>query len=508
MTQKQQAIYDARALGGGKMLTLGLQHMFAMFGATVLVPVITGLSMSATLLFAGLGTLLFHLLTKMRVPAFLGSSFAFLGGYAAVVAMGEAHGLSVAQSLPYACIGVFCAGLFYFVLAGLFAAFGAKKVMRFFPPIVTGPIIIAIGLTLSGSAIDNCSKNWWIAMLAILIIIVCNIWGRKMIKIIPILLGVLGSYIVAACCGLCDFTAVKEAAWIGVPFHWENTAFHVFQNPNWGLVVSAIIAILPISLATMIEHIGDMCAISSTVGRTVDFICGGGDVFFEGTKLVMTRNGGYITASQNPDTWGYVFNNAIIEVSNSGFNKTFYLGRSWGRAKVVWLNTIMRAEPKAEGWGPDMNSAPVIFGEYNSKNGNGGAINTSQRKTYFNGGKDASTATTLKTVWNANDAAKYTLKNVLGGSDNWEPNKLTAQVSAPKISQEGANIIWNDDDNAICWAVFVNGKYHSNTPQIPLISEVLPQVPKLRSVPQIPWAVSAQAPTKSPSSKQMSPTTT
>ena len=118
------------------------------------------------------------------------------------------------------------------------------------------------------------------------------------------------------------------------------------------------------------------------IDGTVDFICGGGDVFFEGTKLVMTRNGGYITASQNPDTWGYVFNNAIIEVSNSSYNKTFYLGRSWGRAKVVFLNTTMRAEPKAEGWGPDMNSAPVIFGEYNSKNGSGGAINTSQRKTY------------------------------------------------------------------------------------------------------------------------------
>ena len=199
------------------------------------------------------------------------------------------------------------------------------------------------------------------------------------------------------------------------------------------------------------------------IDGTVDFICGGGDIFFEGTKLVMTRNGGYITASQNPGTWGYVFNNAIIEVSNSSFNKTFYLGRSWGRAKVIYLNTIMRAEPKAEGWGPDMNSAPQIFAEYNSKNANGGAINTSQRKTYFDGGKDGSTATTLKTVWNASDAAKYTLKNVLGGSDNWEPNKLTVQVQAPKISQEGANIVWNDDANAICWVVFVNGKYHSNT---------------------------------------------
>ena len=266
MTHNQQAIYDARTLGKGKMLTLGLQHMFAMFGATVLVPVITGLSMSATLLFAGLGTLIFHLLTKMKVPAFLGSSFAFLGGYAAVVSMGEAQGLSAAESLPYACIGVFSAGIIYFILAAFFAAFGARKVMRFFPPIVTGPIIIAIGLTLSGSAISNCNQNWWIAVLAIAIIVVCNIWGKRMVKIIPILLGVLGSYLVAACFGLCDFSAVKDAAWIGLPFHWENTVFHVFKNPNWGLIVSAVIAIVPISLATMMEHIGDMCAISSTTG--------------------------------------------------------------------------------------------------------------------------------------------------------------------------------------------------------------------------------------------------
>ena len=267
MTKQQQAIYDARTLGGGKMLTLGLQHMFAMFGATVLVPVLTGLSMSATLLFAGLGTLLFHLLTKMRVPAFLGSSFAFLGGYAAVVSMGAEEGLTAAESLPYACIGVFSAGIIYFILAGLFALFGANRVMRFFPPIVTGPIIIAIGLTLSGSAIGNCNQNWWIALLAIAIIIVCNIWGKGMIKIIPILLGVLGSYMVAACFGLCDFSGVKEAAWVGLPFEWQNTAFHVFDTPKWGLILSAIIAIVPISLATMMEHIGDMCAISSTVGK-------------------------------------------------------------------------------------------------------------------------------------------------------------------------------------------------------------------------------------------------
>ncbi|MBR4134666.1 MAG: uracil-xanthine permease [Bacteroidales bacterium] len=263
---QQNAIYDARTLGRPKMLVLGFQHMFAMFGATVLVPALTGLSVSATLLFAGIGTLLFHLLTKMKVPAFLGSSFAFIGGYAAVVAVGATFGLDQAHSLPYACVGVFFAGLMYFILAGLFKAFGVKKVMRYFPPVVTGPIIIAIGLTLSGSAINNCMANVWIALLATLIIIVCNIWGKGMIRIIPVLLGVIGSYLIAACFGQVDFSGVHAAKWVGLPFSWENTAFAVFKNPDWGLVVTAIITIVPISLATMIEHIGDMCAISSTTG--------------------------------------------------------------------------------------------------------------------------------------------------------------------------------------------------------------------------------------------------
>jgi len=259
-------IYDARTLGKPRMLVLGLQHLFAMFGATVLVPVITGLSVSSTLLFAGLGTLLFHLITKGKVPAFLGSSFAFLGGYAAVTSMGAEQGLTTAQSLPYACVGVACAGLLYFVLAGLIKAFGSKKVLRFFPPIVTGPIIIAIGLTLSGSAISNCQQNWWIALLAIATVIICNIWAKGMIKIIPILMGVLVSYIVAACFGMVDFTTVKEAAWIGVPFHSENTVLAAFKGGNSALIVSSIIAVMPIAIATMIEHIGDMCAISSTTG--------------------------------------------------------------------------------------------------------------------------------------------------------------------------------------------------------------------------------------------------
>lgn len=262
-----KAIYDARPLGVGRMTILGLQHLFAMFGATVLVPVITGLSVSSTLLFAGIGTLIFHLCTKGKVPAFLGSSFAFLGGYAAVTQMGMAKGLALSESLPYACIGVFCAGLMYFVLSGLFAAFGTRKVMRFFPPVVTGPIIIAIGLILSGSAIQNCSQNWPIALVAIAVIVIANIWGKGMVKIVPILLGVLASYIVAIVFGKVDFSTVRDAAWIGLPFKWEDTAIAVFRSPDWGLIVASIIAILPISLATMVEHIGDMCAISSTTDR-------------------------------------------------------------------------------------------------------------------------------------------------------------------------------------------------------------------------------------------------
>ena len=257
----EEGLFDAKQLGVPKMIVLGLQHMFAMFGATVVVPALTGLDVSTTLLFAGLGTLLFHFLAKGKVPAFLGSSFAFLAGYWAIAPNGEP------ELLPYACFGVACAGLLYLVLAALIKAFGTSKVMRFFPPIVTGPIIIAIGLNLSQSAIDNCAANWWIAVLAIIIVVVCNIWGKGMIKIVPIIMGVIGSYLVAAVTGNVDFTPVKEAAWIGLPIHWENTVFSIFSNLDVSLLITAVITIMPIALATMVEHIGDMSAISSTVGR-------------------------------------------------------------------------------------------------------------------------------------------------------------------------------------------------------------------------------------------------
>ena len=258
---ENQGIRDARQLGMPKMLVLGLQHMFAMFGATILVPALTGLSVSATLLFAGLGTLLFHFLAKGKVPAFLGSSFAYLAGYAAIAPNGEA------ALLPYACVGVACSGLLYLVLAALVKSFGTERVMRFFPPVVTGPIIICIGMTLANSAINNCTGNWGIALLAIVTVVVFNIWGKGMFRIIPILMGVLVSYAVAAVLGQVDFSGVAEAAWIGLPVKFENTVFSLFGNCDVNLLTTAIIAIMPIAFATMIEHIGDICAISSTVGE-------------------------------------------------------------------------------------------------------------------------------------------------------------------------------------------------------------------------------------------------
>ena len=265
--QSQQGIHDARTLGHVKFGILGIQHLFAMFGATILVPAITGLNVSATLLFAGIGTLLFHFIAKWKVPAFLGSSFAFIGGYLSIKQLGMDRGLSENLSLDYACIGVACAGLCYFVMAGLIKWFGSERILRYFPPVVTGPMVISIGLCLSGSAITNAMTDWLIALTAIIVVIVSNMWGRGIVRIIPILLGVAASYGLAACMGKIDFTPFQNAAWMGLPVARENTVLAVFDNPDYTLITSSIIAIMPIAFATIMEHIGDMCAISGTVGK-------------------------------------------------------------------------------------------------------------------------------------------------------------------------------------------------------------------------------------------------
>ena len=268
----KDGIYDARQLGAPKMILLGFQHMFAMFGATVTVPLLTGLSISTTLLFAGLGTLLFHCLTKFKVPAFLGSSFAFIGGYLAVAPLNK-DGSGNKEMLPYACLGVACAGLLYLVVAALIKAVGVNRVMKLFPPVVTGPIIMAIGLGLAPSAVTNCSKNWWLAIVALALVIIFNIFGKGMIKIIPILLGIVGAYIVAVLVGnvggvenfAIDFSALKAAPWIGNPIEWSSTVFGGVSDKS--KAISAIIAIVPIAIATMMEHIGDISAISATCNK-------------------------------------------------------------------------------------------------------------------------------------------------------------------------------------------------------------------------------------------------
>lgn len=276
----QKAIRDARQLGTPKMLVLGLQHMFAMFGATVLVPILVNgyglpLSIQTTLFMAGLGTLLFHFITKWKVPAFLGSSFAFLGGYAAVAALsvGKYAGMSGAEKLQYAGGGIVVAGILYMILALVIKVVGVKKVMRFLPPIVTGPIIILIGLNLAPSAVSNASTCWPLALAAMAIVVVANIWGKGMVKIIPILLGVVGSYVIAVIANalgattasgspLVDFSALAGAKLIGLQPFVTNFAGSVCKFD-----LTTILVMAPISIASMMEHIGDISAISATVGE-------------------------------------------------------------------------------------------------------------------------------------------------------------------------------------------------------------------------------------------------
>ena len=276
MGEKRQAIYDATTLGKPQMILLGLQHMFAMFGATILVPILVngyfngeGLSVQVTLFFAGIGTLLFHVCSKFKVPAFLGSSFAFLGGFATVASLntGKYADMTYGEKLPYACGGIVVAGLLYLVLALVIKLVGVKKVMHFLPPVVTGPIIICIGLSLAPSAVSNASANWFLAVVALAVVIAFNIWGKGMWKIIPILMGVVISYVVALVMQLIGFTnadgsailsfePIASASWVGLP---------PFVIAKFDL--TAILVMAPIAIATMMEHIGDISAISATTGN-------------------------------------------------------------------------------------------------------------------------------------------------------------------------------------------------------------------------------------------------
>lgn len=283
MDNTNEPIYDARKLGIPKMLILGIQHMFAMFGATILVPILVagyfrdacgepitqGLTVAVTLFCAGVGTLIFHLCAKFEVPAFLGSSFAFLGGFYTVANLnsGIYEGMGANDKVAYACGGVVVAGMLYLVVALIFKLVGVNRVMKFLPPVVTGPIIICIGLSLAPSAVSNASTNWLLAFIALVVIIIFNIWGKGMFKIIPILMGVLISYGAALILNFCgvvnpdgsaiiDFASVASASWVGIP---------AFQFCKFD--ITSILVMAPIAIATMMEHVGDMSAISATVGK-------------------------------------------------------------------------------------------------------------------------------------------------------------------------------------------------------------------------------------------------
>ncbi len=320
MNEKVTPIVDARQLGIPKMLILGIQHMFAMFGATILVPILVtsyfhgeGLSVQVTLFFAGIGTLFFHLCSKFKVPAFLGSSFAFLGGFATVAELdqGRFAGMSYGEKLPYATGGIVIAGLLYLVLAFIIKLVGVKRVMRFLPPVVTGPIIICIGLSLAPSAISNASTNWLLAFIALATVIVFNIWGKGMWKIIPILMGVVVSYVVALILNafgvtnpdgsaILNFASVSAASFVGLP------PFTICKFD-----ITAILVMAPIAIATMMEHIGDISAISATTGEN----------FLEDPGLHRTLIGDGLATSLSalfggPANTTYGENTGVLELSH------------------------------------------------------------------------------------------------------------------------------------------------------------------------------------------------
>ncbi|MCD8118897.1 MAG: uracil-xanthine permease family protein [Lachnospiraceae bacterium] len=320
MNNRKDAIYDARTLGIPKMLILGLQHMFAMFGSTILVPILVsgyfngdGISIQVTLFCAGLGTLFFHVCAKFKVPAFLGSSFAFLGGYATVASLdtGKYATMTMAEKLPYACGGVVVAGLLYLVLALIVKLVGVHRMMRFLPPVVTGPIIICIGLSLAPSAVSSASQNWLLAIIALAVVVIFNIWGKGMFRIIPILMGVVISYVCALIfnavgmtnadgSAILDFSGVAAAGIVGLP---------KFQIAKFD--ITSILVMAPIALATMMEHIGDISAISATVGGN----------FIEDPGLHRTLIGDGIATSLSalfggPANTTYGENTGVLELSH------------------------------------------------------------------------------------------------------------------------------------------------------------------------------------------------
>ena len=257
-----------------KTAILGLQHMFAMFGATILVPLISGLSVQVTLIAVGIGTLIFHFFAKGRIPAFLGSSFAFLVGIQLITdpetGIFAGSGMAQTEKLAYATGGIMISGLVYLPVAALIKAVGVKTFMRFMPPVVTSPAVMLIGIMLAPFAVSQSFNNPALAVITLSIIMFASVKGRGMIKIIPILLGIGGAYIIALLMHsagmtnpdgsvILDFSSAAGAGIVGMP---------PFMAPRFDLV--AILVMIPFALATIAEHVGDMVALSTITGK--DFV--------------------------------------------------------------------------------------------------------------------------------------------------------------------------------------------------------------------------------------------
>ena len=262
---KKDEIYDARKLGVLPMLVLGAQHMCAFFGATVLVALLSGLPVQTTLFCAGLCTLVFHYFFGKRiVPVFLGSSFAFLGGYAIVKECPTYAGLPLNDQLAYANGGAIIGAFIYVIVSIAIMVVGERRVLKYLPTVVTGPMVICIGMSLVPSAISNASNNWLLAIIAIAIVIAFSVWGKGTLRIASILMGFILSYAIALLVHSLgvggaweiDLASVASANWFGFP---------PIIFPKFGVEATLIMA--PIYLATMMEHIGDMSAISATVGQ-------------------------------------------------------------------------------------------------------------------------------------------------------------------------------------------------------------------------------------------------
>ena len=255
----------------GKEILLSVQHLFAMFGATVLVPLLTGMNPAVALVTAGLGTLLFHLLTKMKVPVFLGSSFAFIPALISVI---ESEGIPAAQG------GIMVAGLVYIVLSVIVYFVGVERVRKILPPVVTGPVIIVIAMSLASTAIKDAFGtsaaslvmnvdmliNVLVAIFVIVVIVIGMVFAKGFFKLVPILIGIAAGYLLCAILGWCgvfhmNYQPVVDAAWINIPYYTEG--FFTLPKFTW----TAIVAIAPVALVTFMEHIGDITTNGMVVGQ-------------------------------------------------------------------------------------------------------------------------------------------------------------------------------------------------------------------------------------------------